>query len=129
MHHWCFYFQVTVVDHELADLLQAEGIHFGMLVAHASEARRLWLEVAESGALRHLAAFRELSRGLKAAGEPREEESGSLALELQAAPGGEPGAAVFEWAVENGLVVLEMERRRLSLEEIFVRLTQEGGSK
>ena len=68
-------------------------------------------------------------RGLKAAGEPREEESGSLALELQAAPGGEPGAAVFEWAVENGLVVLEMERRRLSLEEIFVRLTQEGGSK
>ena len=39
-----------------------------LLGAHANAARRLWLEVAENGALRHLAAFRELSRGLKAAG-------------------------------------------------------------
>jgi diguanylate cyclase (GGDEF)-like protein len=40
----------------------------GMLGAHANEARRLWLEVAENGALRHVATFGELSRGLKAAG-------------------------------------------------------------
>jgi ABC-2 type transport system ATP-binding protein len=38
----------------------------------------------------------------------------------------EAGEAVFDWAVANGLKLLELERRRLSLEEIFVKLTQEG---
>jgi len=38
----------------------------------------------------------------------------------------EPGEAVFDWAVANGLKLLELERRRLSLEEIFVKLTSEG---
>ena len=39
-----------------------------LLGAHTKEAPRLWLEVAENGALRHLATFRELSRALQAAG-------------------------------------------------------------
>jgi ABC-2 type transport system ATP-binding protein len=38
----------------------------------------------------------------------------------------EAGELVFDWAVSNGFKVLELERRRLSLEEIFVKLTQEG---
>ena len=38
----------------------------------------------------------------------------------------EAGETVFDWAVANGLKVLELERRRLSLEEIFVKLTSEG---
>jgi ABC-2 type transport system ATP-binding protein len=38
----------------------------------------------------------------------------------------EAGEVLFDWAVANGLKVLELERRRLSLEEIFVKLTQEG---
>ncbi len=38
----------------------------------------------------------------------------------------EAGEAIFDWAVANGLKVLELERRRLSLEEIFVKLTSEG---
>jgi ABC-2 type transport system ATP-binding protein len=38
----------------------------------------------------------------------------------------EAGEAVFDWAVASGLKVLELERRRLSLEEIFVKLTSEG---
>ena len=38
----------------------------------------------------------------------------------------EAGEAIFDWAVASGLKVLELERRRLSLEEIFVKLTQEG---
>jgi ABC-2 type transport system ATP-binding protein len=38
----------------------------------------------------------------------------------------EAGETVFDWAVANGIKVLELERRRLSLEEIFVKLTQEG---
>ncbi len=37
------------------------------------------------------------------------------------------GEAVFDWAVSRDLVLLELSRRRLSLEEIFVKLTQEGG--
>lgn len=39
-----------------------------MLNDAASDARRLWLEVGESGALRHLAAFREFCRDARAAG-------------------------------------------------------------
>jgi ABC-2 type transport system ATP-binding protein len=38
----------------------------------------------------------------------------------------EAGEAVFDWAVSGGLKLIELERRRLSLEEIFVKLTQEG---
>ncbi|MBL8967739.1 MAG: ATP-binding cassette domain-containing protein [Spirochaetaceae bacterium] len=68
-------------------------------------------------------------RGLRALDDPRLAGDGSCALELAAPAGGEPGALVFDWAVENGLVLLELERHRLSLEEIFVKLTAEGGSK
>jgi ABC-2 type transport system ATP-binding protein len=38
----------------------------------------------------------------------------------------EAGELIFDWAVAQGLKVLELERRRLSLEEIFVKLTSEG---
>ena len=41
-------------------------------------------------------------------------------------PSPEPGEIVFDWAVANGIKILELERRRLSLEEIFVKLTSEG---
>jgi len=49
--------------------------------------------------------------------------------EIATAPGGEPGEAVFDWAVSHDVAILEMARHRLSLEEIFVKLTQEGGRK
>ena len=39
-----------------------------LLNAQKSTASRLWLEVAENGALKHLPMFRELCRGLKAVG-------------------------------------------------------------
>lgn len=39
-----------------------------LLAGAAGESQRLWLEVGESGALRHLAAFREFCRGARAAG-------------------------------------------------------------
>lgn len=39
-----------------------------LLKRHAVAARRLWLELGESGALRHFEAFRDLCRELKAAG-------------------------------------------------------------
>jgi len=39
-----------------------------MLASNRSSAGRLWLEVPENGALKHLARFRELCRGIKAIG-------------------------------------------------------------
>jgi EAL domain-containing protein (putative c-di-GMP-specific phosphodiesterase class I) len=39
-----------------------------LLLQHAQTARRLWLEVAESGALRHFEAFRDLCNELKHSG-------------------------------------------------------------
>jgi ABC-2 type transport system ATP-binding protein len=47
----------------------------------------------------------------------------------EGAPAPEAGEAVFDWAVAGGLKLIELERRRLSLEEIFVKLTQEGEGK
>jgi ABC-2 type transport system ATP-binding protein len=41
-------------------------------------------------------------------------------------PSAEAGELIFDWAVSKGIKVLELERRRLSLEEIFVKLTSEG---
>jgi ABC-2 type transport system ATP-binding protein len=57
------------------------------------------------------------------------EGNGVYAAELAwaKAEGQEVGALAFAWAVETGWTILEMTRRRLSLEEIFVKLTQEGG--
>jgi ABC-2 type transport system ATP-binding protein len=59
-----------------------------------------------------------------------EAEGSSCSVELaMARTAAEPGEAIFDWAVSNGLKLLELERRRLSLEEIFVKLTSEGESR
>jgi ABC-2 type transport system ATP-binding protein len=43
-----------------------------------------------------------------------------------------PGAKIFDWAVGQGLQILSMNRRKLSIEDIFVRLTgdesKQGGA-
>ena len=52
-----------------------------------------------------------------------------FSAELVFAPAaGEPGEILFDWAVADDLKLLELEQRRLSLEEIFVKLTSEGGT-
>ncbi|MDR2482201.1 MAG: ATP-binding cassette domain-containing protein [Treponema sp.] len=38
---------------------------------------------------------------------------------------GDPGERIFDWAVGRGLKILRMNRKRLSLEDIFVKLTSE----
>jgi ABC-2 type transport system ATP-binding protein len=35
------------------------------------------------------------------------------------------GEKIFDWAVNNGLKILEMNRKKLSIEDIFVKLTKE----
>lgn len=61
------------------------------------------------------------------AAERVEGPAGRLRLRLTAPAGsGDTAAeAVFDWAVENKLRILELKRERLSLEEIFVKLTGE----
>ncbi len=70
--------------------------------------------------------------GLRSVASLESESPGVWAAEIAMPPASsasgamEAGELVFDWAVANGLKVLELERRRLSLEEIFVKLTQEG---
>ena len=67
-------------------------------------------------------------------------ELGGLSLEAQAdgtaacgffMPSDEPGAAgerIFDWAVAEGLKILRMNRKKFSLEDIFVQLTGDEGA-
>lgn len=74
-------------------------------------------------ALAGIPGFRAL-RSLEA------EASGGFKLEIALSSEGrtqEAGESVFEWALAEGFLLLELTPRRLSLEEIFVRLTSEGG--
>jgi ABC-2 type transport system ATP-binding protein len=69
--------------------------------------------------------------GLRSVASFEAEPSGVFAAEIVMPPAGpsgsvEAGELVFDWAVSNGIKLLELERRRLSLEEIFVKLTSEG---
>jgi ABC-2 type transport system ATP-binding protein len=41
-------------------------------------------------------------------------------------PGGTGGEAIFDWAVREGFKILMMNRRSLSLEDIFVQVTAKG---
>jgi ABC-2 type transport system ATP-binding protein len=50
---------------------------------------------------------------------------GKLKLELIAASDSD-GEAVFDWAVARKFKILELSKRKTSLEDIFVRLTKEG---
>jgi ABC-2 type transport system ATP-binding protein len=50
---------------------------------------------------------------------------GKLRLELSG-PSEADGEALFDWAVESRAKILEMSKRKTSLEDIFVSLTKEG---
>jgi ABC-2 type transport system ATP-binding protein len=72
--------------------------------------------------------------GIRSVASFEPESEGVWAAEIAMPPAGgegrspspEAGEIVFDWAVANGIKILELERRRLSLEEIFVKLTSEG---
>ncbi|MDR3138070.1 MAG: ATP-binding cassette domain-containing protein [Treponema sp.] len=51
----------------------------------------------------------------------------SLSFSFQDNEGGDPGERIFDWAVKEGLKILEMNRKKLSLEDIFVKVTGEDG--
>jgi ABC-2 type transport system ATP-binding protein len=51
-------------------------------------------------------------------------EDGAVALSFFV-PEGTDGERIFDWAVAGGLKILGMSRKKLSLEDIFVKLTSE----
>jgi ABC-2 type transport system ATP-binding protein len=60
---------------------------------------------------------------------PEAGTDGTLTLDLsfQDDKGGDEGERIFDWAVTEGLKILEMNRKGISLEDIFVKLTGEDG--
>jgi ABC-2 type transport system ATP-binding protein len=52
------------------------------------------------------------------------EESGAISFTIHT--DGLEGERIFDWAVSKGYKILRMNRKRLSLEDIFVKLTNEG---
>jgi len=49
----------------------------------------------------------------------------TCAAKLPAEGDSDSGEKIFDWAVNNGLKILEMNRKKLSIEDIFVKLTRE----
>jgi len=85
----------------------------------------LILKGAGSGVVEKLSAFGENVASVSA--EPLEDGTVRLSffvtdLETAETPAGEK---IFDWAVSQGLKILGMNRRKLSLEDIFVKLTAE----
>jgi ABC-2 type transport system ATP-binding protein len=58
---------------------------------------------------------------------PEDQDDGTVNLSffLQSDAGLSEGERIFDWAVSEGLKILRMNRKRLSLEDIFVKLTGE----
>jgi ABC-2 type transport system ATP-binding protein len=52
---------------------------------------------------------------------------GAFAVRVSLPPGEGAEEAIFDWAVGEGYKILAMVPERLSLEDIFIKLTQEGG--
>ncbi len=63
--------------------------------------------------------------GVLRVNEPEKTGGGVLEFSLAARQGDEPAASVFDWTVAQGGRILSMIPEKLSLEEIFVRLTSE----
>ncbi|MDR0400734.1 MAG: ATP-binding cassette domain-containing protein [Treponema sp.] len=69
-------------------------------------------------------AVDKLSRLGRAYTNPQMEQAGDDAVRLSFfIPGGGEGEEIFDWAVREGFKILLMNRRSLSLEDIFVHLT------
>jgi ABC-2 type transport system ATP-binding protein len=52
----------------------------------------------------------------------------TVSLFIPGGPAGGAGERIFDWAVAEGLKILGMNRRKLSLEDIFVKLTGDEGT-
>lgn len=90
-----------------------------------------------AGSIKGEAVFDVLARGRDSVGESdlaipgyslrKSEGAGAKTVRLEiAGPRDADGEAVFDWAVARGLKLIELSKRKTSLEDIFVKLTTEG---
>lgn len=86
---------------------------------------RIECRLLSAGRAPELGALTQAASIVSAA--PLEEDGARWKLVVKARRGAEDeaAAAVFDWAVASGLRLVEMRRERLSMEDIFVRLTGE----
>jgi ABC-2 type transport system ATP-binding protein len=66
--------------------------------------------------------------GIRAVQSTDGEGAGTVAFSLTSSGSADPREAIFSAAVSNGFVLLELHRQRVSLEDTFRRLTQQGGA-
>jgi len=59
--------------------------------------------------------------------EARQLENGKNFMKMTLQSGDDPGEPVFDWALKQNVKILEMKYQRLSLEDIFLKITTEGG--
>jgi ABC-2 type transport system ATP-binding protein len=101
-------------------------------IAGAVQGGDSW-ELTLKGAYAHTLPERLLQLGAGIAPASLEEQEGGtidLRFFLPAVEGAEQdseGERIFDWAVAQGYKILRMSRKRLSLEDIFVKLTNEVG--
>ncbi len=77
-----------------------------------------------------VAGVKELEKaaGILRVNPPEELPEDVLEFSLAARRGDEPAGEIFDWAVDQGAKILSMVPEKLSLEEIFVRLTSEDAA-
>ena len=114
-------------------------IHEGRLVADdattaltaADGGARIRVEVASGDGVdaARAAAWLRSVPGVASVAAASGETAGALAFDLRAEAGADPRAGLFRGAVEAGLVLVELHREHVSLEETFRQLTAgtEGG--
>jgi len=68
-------------------------------------------------------------RGVQRVISEKRNTEGRLVIQLSVDPDSEPEEAVFDWAVGAGMKILSMVPQRLSLEDIFITLTEQGGNR
>ena len=57
-----------------------------------------------------------------------EQRGGCYSVQLALTPDSQAEEAVFDWAVREGFKILQMIPQRVSLEELFIKLTREGSA-
>jgi ABC-2 type transport system ATP-binding protein len=67
-------------------------------------------------------------RGIKEVLDGGEASPGRFEVQIALEPESGAEEAVFDWAVRAGYKILSMVPKRLSLEELFIKLTREGGA-
>jgi ABC-2 type transport system ATP-binding protein len=86
-----------------------------------------WELLLTGAAARHIQS-RLISLGMEASSvSASDNEDGTAGLSFFLSESGR-GERIFDWAVAEGFKIVSMNRRRLSLEDIFVKLTRDEGA-